>query len=332
MNWSSVKNLLIAILVAANLFLIFNIIRQDRVRNYISDEEIAGAVELLAGRGLVVPKSGIPEKRFKAAVYESLYSDEYYTNAAQALTASERELLISLPDGGFSITAKNGETVEFDTEFSFSYSKYDISEPMAYTDITAENFARYKENGDTIGGAKYESLARKAEKFLNLGVPADYMLAADVIGGYYDKGNDSYILLARQYLNRYPVYSHYAVCVFSEDELIFAAGRWYFAPLDEDYSTTLRDQINILFEDLSALRAEYASPTEADGEMETETVPEFDENTEIPAIKSVSPCYAIYWNGDKTALYFIPAWQVEHINGLTIVYNATNSTIYLKDS
>ncbi len=332
MNWSSVKNLLIGILVAANLFLIFNIVRQYRTRNYISDEEIAGAVELLAGRGLVVPKSGIPEKRFKGAVYESLYSDEYYTNAAASLTVSERELLISLPDGGFSITSKNGETVEFGTEFSFSYSKYDTFEDVAYTDITAENFARYKENGDAIGGAKYESLVRKAEKFLNSGVPADYMLSADVSGGYYDKENNSYILLARQYLNGYPVYSNYAVCVFSRDELIFAAGRWYFAPLDEDYSTTLRDQINILFEDLSALRAEYASTSTVDGDTENETVPEFDENTKIPAIKAVSPCYAIYWNGDKTALYFIPAWQVEHIDGLTIVYNAANGTMYLKDS
>ena len=70
MNWSSVKNLLIAILLAANLFLIFNIIRQDRTGNYISDEEIAGAVEVLAERGLVVPKSSIPKKKFKAAVWE----------------------------------------------------------------------------------------------------------------------------------------------------------------------------------------------------------------------------------------------------------------------
>lgn len=330
MNWSSVKNLLIAILVAANLFLIFNIIRQDRARNYISEEEIAGAVEVLADRGLVVPKSGIPRKRFKAAVYESLYSDEYYTNAAQALTASERELLISLPDGGFSITAKNGETVEFGTEFSFSYSKYDTSEPLAYTDITAENFARYKDTGDDIGPAKYESLVRKTKKFLNSGVPADYMLSADSFDGYYDKDSDSYIILARQYLNGYPVYSHYAVCVFSGDELTYSCGRWYFAVLDEDYTTSLRDQINILFEDLAALRAEYSHTEEQSDEGET--VPEFDENTEIPAIKSVSSCYAIYWNGDKTALYFIPAWQVEHIDGLVIVYNATNSTIYLKDS
>ncbi len=331
MNWSSVKNLLIAILLAANLFLIFNIIRQDRTGNYISDEEIAGAVEVLAERGLVVPKSGIPKKKFKAAVYESIYNDEYYISSAEALTASERELLITLPNGGFSITAKNGETVEFDTEFAFSYSKYGTSAYLAYTDITADSFALYKDEGEAMGAAKLEALSRKAEKFLNSGVPSDYMLSAKISDGYYDEEKDSYILLARQYLNEYPVFSHYAVCVFSENTLICAGGRWYFADLDEDYTTSLRDQVNILFDDLAYLRTEYSSAPEI-SEDDAEILPETDENIEIPAVKSVSPCYAIYWNTDKTALYFIPAWQIEHIDGPATVYNAANGTIYLKDS
>lgn len=331
MNWSSVKNLLIAILLAANLFLIFNIIRQERTGNYISDEEIAGAVEVLAERGLIVPKSGIPKKKFKAAVYESIYNDEYYINAAAALTLSERELLITLPDGGFSITARNGETVEFGTEFSFSYSKYDISDNLAYTDITADSFFLYKNEGEAIGAAKFEALSRKAKKILGSAASSDDMFSAEISEGYYDAETDNYVLLARQYLKGYPVYSHYAVCVFSEDTLISAGGRWYFADTDKDYSTTLRDQINILFDNLTVLRTKY-SEASGIGEDETVITAEIDENIEIPAVKSVSPCYAIYWNADKTALYFIPAWQVEHIDGPTLVYNAANGTMYLKDS
>lgn len=334
MNWSSVKNLLIMILVAANLFLVFNIIRQDRTRNYISDEEIKSAVVLLSERGLIVPRSAVPEKKFKAAVYESLYSDEYFTEAAQAMTNSERELILSLPNGSFSITAKNGETVDFDTEFGFVYSKYSTSDTAAYTDITADNFGTYKAEGEAMSGGRLKALSKKAEAFLNSGAFSDNALRAEVYDGYYDADTGYSVLLAVQSVNGYNIYSHNAVCVFSNDTLIFAQGRWYFAPLNEDYTTELRDQINILFEDLSALKTVVLLDSQSENGVWPENIPEASEeiDLEIPAVKSVNSCYVIYWGADKTALYFIPAWQVDHINGLTIVYNATNSTIYSIDN
>ena len=65
MNWSSVKNLLIAILVAANLFLVYNIARQDRTRGYIDENEVSGAVELLAERGLEVHSDSKKKEKFR---------------------------------------------------------------------------------------------------------------------------------------------------------------------------------------------------------------------------------------------------------------------------
>lgn len=331
MNWSSVKNFMIAILLAANIFLIYNIARQERMRNYVPDEDIASAIELLSERGLVVPKSAIPTKKFKADVYESNYNDRYYTNVAEMLTGSTRDVLLSTPDGGFSITAENGETVEFDTEFGFVYSKHDTLTDLAYTNVTADNFSDYLNAGEELSASKMKDLSEKSAKFLNFGMPEDHALSTEIAKGYYDPQNGYSYILAKQCVGGYEIYSHSAVCVFSDNELVHVKGRWYFASVESPYDTELLDQIDILFSDLTVLKSASASSYLGDDE---DAVRGDDSdigellNIEIPAVKSVSPCYVMYWSSDKTSLYFTPAWQINHINGLEIVYNATNGTMY----
>jgi len=93
-NWSSVKNLLIAILIAANVFMLYNIARQDRTRNYIDEGEVADAVELLAERGMIVPAEVIPLRMFRARIWESFYSDSYHTGVAEKLTGNAVPLFL----------------------------------------------------------------------------------------------------------------------------------------------------------------------------------------------------------------------------------------------
>ncbi len=334
MNWSTVKNLLIAILVAANLFLLYNIARQDRTRGYIDAGEVQGAVELLSERGLEVDANTVPLEKFKAPVYESLYSDEYYTEAAQALSASPREVLLSLPNGGFSIIAENGAITEFDAEFGFAYMKYDNFDGTAYTEITAENFASEAALRDEIGTSRLNTLISLAEGFLEIAVGDDYVLSARIIDSYHDSGSGLTYLLAQQMLDGYPIYSHNAVCVFEGDTLVYSAGRWYFAPFDKEYNTELIDQVNILFTDLTTLRSfvstqfTLADVSEDSEYLQWQDSPNVSDDAVLPAVKSLNACYVIYWNADKTALYFIPAWQIDHTDGGIIVYNATNGTVY----
>ena len=331
MNWSSVKNLLIAILVAANLFLVFNIVRQDRTRAYISESELHDAIELLDARGYSVSADTVPMKKFKAPVFESRYGDEYYTDVAEALAASEREMLFTLPSGGISISTKNGAWMEFDNEFDFRYSAFDNPNTAAYTEITADTFAGKSGSEGTLGTAKMKSLSSSATNFLCKLQDSDSELSAKITGGFI--GSDGYTyILAEQYLGEYKVYSHYAVCVFEGDKLIFAHGRWYFSKTNEDYSTELCDQINILFSDMATLKSMSASAytAEDDGEAVSGAPNTSADAQEIKlsAVSAITPCYAVYWNSNKTALYFIPAWQIDHIDSLTIVYNATNATVY----
>lgn len=337
MNWSSVKNLLIAILVAANLFLVYNIIRQDRIRGYIPAQEITGAVELLAERGLTVAQECVPLEKVKGVVYESLYSDEYYTEAAQTLSASEREMLIALPEGGFSITAQNGAVAEFDTEFGFRFTANDKSNEAAYTVITADSFYDTAEKWQALSGSRMKSLEKQAEVFLNSCVSADSDLYGEVTDGYFDPQSGLSYLLAAQRIGGGEIYSHFAVCVFEGESLIGAYGRWYFGDLEEDYSTEIIDQVNILFSDLGELSSRLVRPfsveigdtVQTDEEKETNVpLTETSETEELPAVTGMKLCYITYWSADKSALYFMPAWQIDHIDGCITVYNATNGTTY----
>ncbi len=331
MNWSSVKNLLIAILVAANLFLIYNVVRQGRTIKYVDEEELRGAIELLARDGLIVNFDDVPKEKFKAHVHESFYSDEYYTDAAEALTGSARALLYTLPEGGISVGTEDGSTVEFDTEFGFRYSRFDISDASAYTEITADNFEAFSKNKGELTSSELKSHSKKASEALNRASGDDGLLSSEVKDSCYDESTDTTYLLAAQTLDEYEVCSHYALCVFKGDELVYASGRWYFAPLDKKHSTELYDQVNILFTDLEALNSQnIALIDEGDSGLPEDTQADTGGSVSGDPIQvtSMSACYAVYWNSEKTSLFFIPAWQIEHNNGRDIVYNAANGTVY----
>ena len=330
MNWTSVKNLLIAILVAANLFLIYNVVRQERTRGYIDENEIRGAVELLSKDGLTVGEDKIPREKFKAPVYESIYSDEYYTEAAEALSGSKREMLYTLPEGGISITTEDGSAFDFDTEFGFRYVSFDISDASAYTDITADNFYLFSKTKAEPVAKHLKNLSERAAEFLDKQLHGDDTLEAMIKASCYDAEKDITYLLASQVLDGYEVYSHFAICVFEGEKLVYAHGRWYFADLDDKYSTELRDQVNILFTNLETLKEETLSPS---GETGENTGSDSDETKNIAptTVSSISPCYIIYWNSEKTSLFFIPAWQIDHIGDRTFVYNAANGTVYSSD-
>lgn len=334
MNWSSVKNFLIAILVAANLFLIYNIVRQERALSYIPEKDVDAVIELLSERGLDVPRGCIPLERFSAPVYESLYSDAYYTDVAQTLTGSPRELLLSPPEGGFSVTLQNGAVFDFDSEFGFSYRKYDKFNANAYTEITAENFASEAVLWDDIGTSLMKTLTEKAKAFLDGCRGEGHIMHTEIIGGFRDSGSGYSCVLAKQLIDSYEVCSHYAVCIFDGEELVYAGGRWYFAPLGSSYDTELIDQLNILFSDLETQTAMIAVPytvsdsTNDSSETVTLTGDQLSGSGKLPPVSGIKPCYVIYWNAGKTALYFIPAWQIEHIGSPDAVYNATNGTLY----
>lgn len=329
MNWSSVKNLLIAILVAANLFLIFNVARQDRARAYISDSELRDAIELLNDRGFSVSADIIPTKKFKTPVYESRYADEYYTTVATALANSEREMLYTLPSGGISISTKKGAYMEFDNEFDFRYFEFDNPSSAAYTEITANTFAAHAEGKDSVSASRMKALSNAASDFLCGELSNDSSLKAKIVRAFTDSDGHT-VLLAEQHLNGYKIYSHYAVCVFEDSEIIFAHGRWYFSETDKDYSTDLYDQIHILFTDMSTLKNTLTSTAEVSDDAAEYPSPSIQNSEDItlPAVSSVNACYVVYWNSNKTALYFIPAWQIDHDPSLTIVYNAANATVY----
>ncbi|MBE6612554.1 MAG: hypothetical protein E7632_08675 [Ruminococcaceae bacterium] len=340
MNWSSVKNLLIAILIAANLFMLFNIARQDRTRNYMDEGEVAAAVELLAERGLIVPISCVPLRKFKAPIYESFYSDAYHNSLAEAMTMMDVPLYLQ-PDNSLSGISDDGVYVSYDQEFGFVYNKNDKIDTSAYTDVTEENFKIMAQAGSELTASQKKKLIREADAFLSLRAEDDDALAVSVTESYHDPVSGYSYLLAYQTFDEYPVFSHWAVLVFDEEELAAAHGRWYFASVDNSYVAELQNQVNILFTDLETLSGELNDPFSAALASDDEPAMPSQNLTanssllntagSLPQVISMSNGYVIYWNSDKTALYFIPAWQIAHIGGNTIVYNAANGTVYSRN-
>lgn len=326
MNWSTVKNLLIAILVGANLFLIFNIARQVRTRKYIDSEMLNDTVSLLGQWGLRVEADAVPAEKFNVPVYESVYNDEYYTVVAQQLSGAKRELLLSLPDGGFSITAENGSTVEFDSEFGFVFYGNNAFKETAYADITADNVLSYVEKHGELKGSEARAAKKKAVSFLGDCFASESVPDIEVVHSFLDEEHGISYVYALQKFDEYYIDSHYAVCVFEKDRLIGAYGRWYFSGFSDAHSAVLNDQINILFEDYEVLKSDTDSKHEADtdgGNTQSEPV-------QLPSVVKMVSCYVTYWNADKTALYFIPAWKIEHSDGSKLVFNAVNGSVYSK--
>lgn len=318
MNWASVKNLLILMLLAANIFLVYNISVQDRTKNYISESELRDAVDLLSERGQKVDPSGISSKRFSAHIYESLYpgDDAYVVSTASALSGTDQSLLrvYPMPDGSTRVsTGSSGgrfKNMEFTKDFSFSYWIGGNQSDTAYTDITVDELEKVLGELDLLPKTRLAALSKLTFAFLGVSEQDESGLYAQVDGGYSDRESGVSYLLVSQRLDGIPVFRHRVVCVFRGDELTAASGRWFFESIGASYEYDLYDQISILFTN----RNNLASKT--------------DPGEELPAVVSMSSCYSTYMNPDKTALYFIPAWRINHDNSLIEVYNAARSTEY----
>ena len=341
MNWSSVKNLLIAILIAANVFMLYNIARQDRTRNYIDEGEVADAVELLAERGMSVSADRIPQRIFRARIWESFYDDSYHTDVAEKLTGSAVPLFLQ-SDSSLSGISDDGVSVTFDTEFGFTYLGNVNFSAESYTDITAEMIKNPGTGDSEVPASRMRSLSRMAKEFLTPARSDSSPLDADIIGAMYERETGLTHLLAEQTIDGHRIFSHTVVLTFDGDALARVQGRWYFDDLDESYTTTLQDQVTILFTDLNVMTSTMTEDAYA---LSPLAVPASSANMlrnvsaasamsareDIPQIESMTDGYIIYWNADKTALYFIPAWRIAHTGADIIVYNAANGTIYSRN-
>ena len=316
MNWASVKNMLILMLVAANVFLLYNISVQRRSLEYIDEDEVADAVSLLYDRGLSVDIGCVPLRRFDAEIYESVYGEDYFNRTAELLSGSKRQNATIIPNGMMIIT-ENGDSFEFDNSLGFIYTKNNNNQTAAYTNINADNFDDYAAVYQKPNKSQASDVEDIVVSFLSAGYGSESLFDIRVDGCILEPDTGNYYIKASQLIDGLVVYGHGVICVVSDGELVAASGHWYFFDFDTSYNSDLYDQVNILFSDLETLI----------GRRESENAQGSEEP--LPGVISVDACFTTYWNAEKTALYFIPSWQLGHSDGTLIVYNAANSTEYL---
>ena len=220
-----------------------------------------------------------------------------------------------LPDGGMMIITAGGDSSEFYDDLRFVYYKNSNVRGAAYTDITADDLELVTENFGSLTKSKLSGYEKRVSDFLCRGQGEDYRFGVRIDGGALDEGAGVTYIFATQMLDGLPVYGNSAVCVFEGEDLLSARGYWYFGTAGETYSEEIYDQVNILFTDLSALTTRAAEEERPDAGF--------------PGVTSVTACYTPNWNADRTALYFILSWQIDHSDGTRIVYNAINNSEYL---
>ena len=135
MNWASVKNMLILMLVAANVFLLYNISVQRRSLEYIDEDEVADAVSLLTTADCRLISAAF-RCGGSTPKYMRAYTARTTSNrTAELLSGSKRQNATIIPNGMMIVT-ENDDLFEFDNSLGFSYTKITIIRPRHILTLT----------------------------------------------------------------------------------------------------------------------------------------------------------------------------------------------------
>ena len=121
MNWSKAKTILIVLFLAANLFLLVNIINSAHKSDAIMPEIMASAVDILKNNGITVDKGLIPQKNTTVPYAEAENAVSDY------LEFSEKLLGGNVTDRGEDTYTSNSGSIKFSGDY-FSYKAADSNE------------------------------------------------------------------------------------------------------------------------------------------------------------------------------------------------------------
>lgn len=296
MDSRKLKTFMLSLLTVIAVIIGAFTVKETISRNYLSDEMISDAVELLEKSGIKVDASAIDRKIYEneSVRYAELDKYSYYIWVAEHLGKSEKTDLRILPNG-CEITLQNGNVACFDGNFSIRYNT-DVEIPDAFSEISKKDF-------DVSAADGYLKSAQG--NYYGSGEAVTSYEIGDV---YYNFESGIYKIECIQTLNGRSLGDFSFDMYFLNGELVGAEGNWCFVcPTESYYSQTL-DVVNILFKE----REYFASLTEKA------------EKT----VKAISRIYVIYENKDGSGFYFAPAFRIEYTDAEVRIYNALDGELY----
>lgn len=336
MRWSKITAVLNILLLAVNLFLIYNLNMQYSNTFLISTDSIEKTVNLLKKSNIYITETAIPRNKPDYKIYEGKFFtklEEYYINTVKKLTGNNvtDDFTSHMINNGIRIIENTkGEIFEFysDDIFSFKYMKDEGAAYDGYVETDDAKECVYDDNINNITVNKLWELEKIIEKKFSAAI--EYKKSSDfekinidvkINKIYFNAEDNLYTVTFAQLIDGLEIYSCNAVCVISEGTMVYARGNLILTEADVNYNTELYDQISILFNEKVYIEQQKADEYNT---VSQDSIPATDKY-EITCFKSV---YCINWNEDRSNFYLIPAWYIEYNGSEIRIRNAVNGNIY----
>lgn len=260
MNSAKTKIVIIILLIGANLFFIYNIIKLTNEKSKVSTKMIDDALSILNSRGINIDKSVIVRDKPFYKVYEgdcstkkdaeSVYTPNY-VKIVRRITDAEITDPLTLPDGTLYVAGDYKFSFldygESDTTNMFAVSiiknEYETSEALFDIDLRNSKIKDILSLQESPSGKDRKEVAEALNKFFggNKNENAYIILYAER-----QTGEDKLSAVINQVQNNISIASNYVYVEIYEKEVAYFGGNYYFHDFSEDYDVNLLDSVNIL--------------------------------------------------------------------------------------
>jgi hypothetical protein len=283
MNSSKLKLILIFLFLAVDLFFLSELINLKSSKEAFSENEIAEAVEVLETKGVLIEPTTVVNKK----TVPDMLKLNFETEAVEKLVKNimrEDYSSYKIPDGQNFANDAESFSIFFDYTFEYQLFSYELNRAQ----IT--NILKYTNTIDNKLQKNYEKILEKLFGKLNLDKKS---LSANVKKLVTVDGLD--YVEAVQCIDGNEVLDATFYAVFSDKELVYIAGTFYYSDRVSAYSTDALNGINVLF-----------SLGKRDAEITDMQL------VYLPVYESTS------------SFYLTPSYRFEYSDGSVEVYDATS--------
>ncbi len=310
-GWRIVKVTLIAVLLLANVFMVWFQNSVSRSAEYLPEETIRQARELLRSDGIVIGQRVVDAKKVSLPIFEGTLMQDYHAKVASRLSHSDVALSFDAPNGVV-ISMVNGDRYTFSDGFDIRYTVSGFADSLDADTTDIAEFSPLQVGEEVeVRKAVAAFLDRAGDNSDERGQSASFAYAITAYGR--DDATGTLYCVGEQSANRQPLLDFRAVFAVRDGKVIGMSGSWCFASTDGIYSAQLLDQINILYSVRNRILEEWGDRTDSREE-----------------ILSLDIGYAVYFRSGTENFYLIPAWIVQTGSGKTYSINAVDGTLYTK--
>ena len=313
MGWNRLKLVLSAVLLAANLLLLYLIGTQARSLRYIPDELVQEMKVLLEGDGISLSADALSTKKQSLVIYSGEIGDTYYVSTAESLSGSAVSLSFTTPNGAV-FTMENGDRCVFEGGFGIRYEAEGMASLLDTAGFSVLELAAVRAGMlEELSSRELRALLHTVENFLAAQKPrAERQTPHDMDHEVYFCGRDAktqvLFLACGQRIRDTEIITLGAVFAVLDGKVIGMKGDWCFSDVQTTYTAQLYDQVNILYKVKDHILA--------------------DSTASHNVVTSLSLAYAVYYRSDSDLFYLIPTWQIGMDTGETYVLNAVNGALY----